>query len=621
MNESVYQRKYQDEHILVCLSSSPSNAKVILYAAQMKTSLDARLTALYVQSPSPYYGTSSQDEERLKQNTELARANGADVKYIKGDDIAFQISQFAEANGITRIVIGRSMHRSGKWLKRSLLDQILKYVSDIAIDIIPDKDMKTYSLNRLGGLFGFSWMDLLKSVAVFAAVTLIGEVFYLSHFSEANIIMVFILGAVVLSLVTEYQIYSLISSTASVVLFNFLFTEPRFTLFVYETGYPFTFLVMFLVSFITSTLAVRLKYSAKQSAETVNRTMILLDTNKMLDLAETEDEIIHATLTQIRKLLKREVLYAKEVQKGDQKYLNLPVRINRMDIGCFSVDTADQPLDTDEMNIAQSIVSECSLALTNMFNRHAREQAELAAQNEKYRANLLRTISHDLRTPLTGIYGNASNLLNSGDQIDPAIRNEMYQDMFDDSSWLIDLVENLLSVSRMNQEEVKLQIQIEEIGDIIDEALRHINRLKDRHSIVFHRSDPVFVQVDGKLIVQVIINIVNNAIKYTQEHSRIEISYEQAGNKLLVKVADNGPGVPDDQKEKIFDIFYSCGNEVSDKSRSSGLGLYLCRTIVEAHQGEIYVSDNDPHGAVFTFTLPVNEVNINETDPDIDNRR
>ena len=193
--------------------------------------------------------------------------------------------------------------------------------------------------------------------------------------------------------------------------------------------------------------------------------------------------------------------------------------------------------------------------------------------------------------------------------------------MFDDSSWLIDLVENLLSVSRMNQEEVKLQIQIEEIGDIIDEALRHINRLKDRHSIVFHRSDPVFVQVDGKLIVQVIINIVNNAIKYTQEHSRIEISYEQAGNKLLVKVADNGPGVPDDQKEKIFDIFYSGGNEVSDKSRSSGLGLYLCRTIVEAHQGEIYVSDNDPHGAVFTFTLPVNEVNINETDPDIDNRR
>ena len=138
---------------------------------------------------------------------------------------------------------------------------------------------------------------------------------------------------------------------------------------------------------------------------------------------------------------------------------------------------------------------------------------------------------------------------------------------------------------------------------------------------MFHRSDPVFVQVDGKLIVQVIINIVNNAIKYTQEHSRIEISYEQAGNKLLVKVADNGPGVPDDQKEKIFDIFYSGGNEVSDKSRSSGLGLYLCRTIVEAHQGEIYVSDNDPHGAVFTFTLPVNEVNINETDPDIDNRR
>ncbi|MBQ6490179.1 MAG: DUF4118 domain-containing protein [Solobacterium sp.] len=621
MSDTVSEKKYQDEHILVCLSSSPSNAKVILYAAQMKASLDARLTAVYVQSPSPYYGTSSQDAERLKQNADLARANGADVKYIKGDDIAFQISQFAEANGITRIVIGRSMHRSGKWLKRSLLDQILRYVSDIAIDIIPDKDMKTYSLNRLGGLFGFSWMDLLKSLAVFAAVTLIGEVFYLSHFSEANIIMVFILGAVVLSLVTEYQIYSLISSTASVVLYNFLFTEPRFTLFVYETGYPFTFLVMFLVSFITSTLAVRLKYTAKQSAETVNRTMILLDTNKMLDLAATEDEIINTTLTQIRKLLKREVLYTKGRQEIDQKYLNLPVRMNGVDIGCFSVDIEDKPLDTDEMNIAQSIVSECSLALTNMFNRHAREQAESAVQNEKYRANLLRTISHDLRTPLTGIYGNASNLLSNGDQIDPGIRNEMYQDMFDDSSWLIGLVENLLSVSRMNQEEVRLQIQIEEIGDIIDEALRHINRLKDRHSVIFHKTDPVFVMVDGKLIVQVIINIVNNAIKYTQEHSRIEISYEQEGETLLVHIADNGPGVPDDQKERIFDIFYSGGNEVSDRSRSSGLGLYLCRSIIDAHHGKIYVTDNDPQGAVFTFTLPVNEVNINETDSDIDNRR
>ena len=341
----------------------------------------------------------------------------------------------------------------------------------------------------------------------------------------------------------------------------------------------------------------------------------------MLDLAATEDEIINTTLTQIRKLLKREVLYTKGRQEIDQKYLNLPVRMNGVDIGCFSVDIEDKPLDTDEMNIAQSIVSECSLALTNMFNRHAREQAESAVQNEKYRANLLRTISHDLRTPLTGIYGNASNLLSNGDQIDPGIRNEMYQDMFDDSSWLIGLVENLLSVSRMNQEEVRLQIQIEEIGDIIDEALRHINRLKDRHSVIFHKTDPVFVMVDGKLIVQVIINIVNNAIKYTQEHSRIEISYEQEGETLLVHIADNGPGVPDDQKERIFDIFYSGGNEVSDRSRSSGLGLYLCRSIIDAHHGKIYVTDNDPQGAVFTFTLPVNEVNINETDSDIDNRR
>lgn len=235
------------------------------------------------------------------------------------------------------------------------------------------------------------------------------------------------------------------------------------------------------------------------------------------------------------------------------------------------------------------------------------------AQHEQLRANLLRAISHDLRTPLTSISGNASNLLTNFQKMDDDTRKQIFADIYDDSMWLINLVENLLAVTRLEEERVKLNQSAELMDEVIAEALRHVSRESEEHTIqVSGTEEFILAQVDAKLIVQVVINLVDNAIKYTPRGSLIEIRTQKQGNQVVVSVADNGPGIPDEQKKRVFDMFYSGANQIADSRRSLGLGLYLCKSIVNAHGGTISVSDNHPNGTVFTFTLPAGEVELHE---------
>ena len=186
-------------------------------------------------------------------------------------------------------------------------------------------------------------------------------------------------------------------------------------------------------------------------------------------------------------------------------------------------------------------------------------------------------------------------------------------DIYDDSMWLINLVENLLAITRIEGGQVSLPRSVELMDEVITEALRHINRKSKEHTIrVISSQDLLLAHIDAKLIVQVMVNLVDNAIKYTPAHSIIEIHTEKKEKWIVVSVSDNGPGIPDGQKSIVFDMFYSGANRIADSRRSLGLGLSLCKSIVTAHGGTITVSDNQPKGAVFTFTLPAGEVELNE---------
>ena len=426
----------------------------------------------------------------------------------------------------------------------------------------------------------------------------------------------------------------------------------------YEKGYPATFAIMFVSAFISSTLAIKLKDHAKKSAQSAYRTKILFDTNQLLQRADSESDIIAIAAHQLMKLLKRDIIIYPVVNNdigeaniflsdGDEdeikdiiidekevaqwvlennhqagattdnfpeaKFLYYVIRINENIYGIIGIHINENPIDSFESSILLSILGECAISLENKKIAREKEETEILAKNEKMRANLLRAISHDLRTPLTSISGNADNLLSNGESFDEDTKQQIYKDIYNDSVWLTNLVENLLSVTRLEDGNMKLNKSAELMDEIIAEALNHINKSGIEHKIeIYENDDIVLVDVDARLIVQVIINIVDNAIKYTPKGSKITISTQKHDKMLSVSIADNGKGIEDDIKDKVFEMFYTGANKIADSRRSLGLGLALCKTIISAHGGEIAVSDNTPHGAVFTFTLPVKEVNINE---------
>ena len=297
----------------------------------------------------------------------------------------------------------------------------------------------------------------------------------------------------------------------------------------------------------------------------------------------------------------------------DARCTYLSIRTGERVYGVVGIAASDKPLDSFESSILLSVLGECALALENQKNVEEKEAAAVLAKNEQLRANLLRSISHDLRTPLTSISGNASNLLSNGPLFDAKTKEQMYADIYDDAMWLINLVENLLSVSRLEQGRMNLHLSTELIDEVVAEALRHINRKRvEYHFHVQSSDDYLLAQMDAKLIVQVLINILDNAMKYTPPGSDIEIGWKQEGKFIYISVADNGPGISDQAKPHIFDMFYSASNQIADSRRSMGLGLALCKSIVNAHGGEIVVSDHKPHGSIFTFSVPAGEVELHE---------
>ena len=298
---------------------------------------------------------------------------------------------------------------------------------------------------------------------------------------------------------------------------------------------------------------------------------------------------------------------------ANAKCLYLAVRVGGKVYGVVGIVMGETELDSFENSIMLSILGECALGLENEQTAFEKEQTAILAKNEQLRANLLRSISHDLRTPLTSISGNAGILLSDEESIPPAKRRELYGNIYDDSLWLINLVENLLSVTRIEDGTMKLRMTTELLDEIIGEAMQHIDRRSSEHNIQVKSADSfVLVKVDARLIMQVIINLVDNAIKYTPAGSDITIETETSDSWATVTVADNGGGISDDAKTHIFDMFYTGDTKVADSRRSLGLGLALCKSIVAAHGGKITVSDNKPHGAVFAFTLPIEEVTLHE---------
>ena len=648
--------KELSEHVLVCLSAAPSNKKIIDTAAKMVKVLQARFTALYVRT-----GTKSEvlDKEKLEEHIQYAEKLGAEIVMTHGENIPVQIAEYARLSNVTKIVIGQSNARRNHFFsKATLTERLIEIVPDIDIHIIPDAlKTRTYQKRSFARYVEKpSAKDYSLTAIIFAVCTLIGILFQRLNFTDTNIVTIYILGVLLTSIVTDGYLCSVVGSVISVFLFCFFLTEPRMSFQTYAVGYPVTFLIMLISSVLTGALAAKLKTHAKLSAQLAFRTQVLFDTDRLLQKAKGGTEILDITCTQLLRLLNRNItayvvengilsdgkLFSVEKESAKNiltpeeqgvarwvyenrqragasthhfpqaKCLYLAIRGGDNVYGVIGIPMQKETLDSFEYSILLSVINECALAMENAQNAMEKEKNAVLAKNEQMRADLLRAISHDLRTPLCSISGNADMLVNSGDRLDEATKAQIYTDIYDDSEWLIGVVENLLSITRLNDGRLKIKFTDQLLDEVIAESLRHINKKHDDYKIVTDCEELVLARMDVRLIIQVLVNLIDNAIKYTPPGSIICIRGSKADGKAQISVEDNGPGIPDEMKPHIFEMFYTGKTTIADSHRSLGLGLALCRSIIEEHNGTLVLTDHAPHGCNFIFTLPLSEVILNE---------
>ncbi|MCC6095258.1 MAG: DUF4118 domain-containing protein [Eubacterium sp.] len=645
----------KQEHILVCLSSSPTNERLIRKAAGLSEVYGGYFTALYIETPGDRK-QSEDDRRRLENNERLARKLGARLEIIHGENIPFQIAEYVRVSDVTKIVIGRSTEEAHlRHGKGKLVDALIAYAPDVDIYIIPDRMHQVRARVRTHLLLNNEnrVSDFFFTLAMLGLCSLIGWCFKLLNGAESNIVVFYIFFVFLISVRTANWVYSVCAAGLSVVIYNFLFTKPEFTLRAYDNRYTVAFAVMFLIALLTGTMAARLKIQAQNASRMAFRLQVLYDMNQLMEKCRNQDEIKEVTARQLVRLLHRNVLLYRDKDKncsdpevfladtagelsfttesvreaaewtfkngtksgnGTRHYSDaggifFAIRLHDVVYGVIGVDVRKNRFDPYEESIVIAILGEAAIALENKRNEAEKELARVMARNKQLRANLLRSISHDLRTPLTSIAGTASLLMADADKMDDNSRNQMYSNIYEDAMWLEDLVENLLSITRLKEGQTKIHTSVEFVSEVIEEACRHCNRKLSEHKFTVGQSSDILLgRMDAHLIIQVLVNLVNNAVKYTPQGSEISVYAEQIKDMIQISVSDNGPGVAQKDVPHIFDMFYSGTKTVADSSRSLGLGLALCQEIVQAHGGRIWYEQNVPHGSIFRFTIPAQEV-------------
>ncbi|MEG1831628.1 MAG: sensor histidine kinase KdpD, partial [Raoultibacter sp.] len=675
------------EDVLVYVTAEPGNVRVIRDAANRAEAFHGSLTALVVEPPA-IKKQDAQGRAQLRDNIDLAEELGAHTVTLYGDDVASQIAQYVVTAGVTQVVIGSSCAaRRRAPFGDTLVNRLVHLAYGSVINVVPVKDIPS-QLERSRRLSAFKVTsgDVLKAVAAVAVSSAIGLLFLRVGLSSAVILMLYMLIVVVFATRAQGFSYAVLASLGSMFAYNFFFTVPRFSFNAYGINYPFIFLFFLVATLVASSLTVRMKRQTASIARRAYRTEVLLESSRTLQAATDTEACFNSAAHQIIKLLNRPVVMYRRRQDGgllppevfdvpgtgggdassaalrgaDEQAVAAWVASNNEHAGA-TTDTLTQArclylpiaskeavfgvaglvMERDsedfgafEKNLLLAIVDECAQVSEQLAFADTRQHMEMKVEKEALRANLLRTISHDLRTPLTSISGDADVLLNDAGRMGEDQKRRMYQDIYEDSSWLIALVENLLAVTRIDEGSVQIEMHPELVSDVVRGALEHINRRGQHYAIEVDIPDELLMaQMDARLIMQVIINLVNNAITYTEEGSSIVISaarvtgekgaaqpateqgapgsagrlaHSAAAGLVRIAVTDNGPGIPDATKAHIFDMFYNGATtgKSGDSRRGLGLGLALCRSIVRVHGGEIFVGDVSPHGSEFFFTLP-----------------
>lgn len=641
--------------ILACISSSPSSSRVIRTARRMAEAHHSKWIAFYVETTKSR-NLNKKDKESLSANFKLAEELGGEIVTVYSDDIAEQIIQYAKFRNVTKIIIGKNHKKPNNFFHiyaRDIVDKLMESNSYIDVYVIPNSTFnkeKENIIKRKKVRVNISWKEILTATLIMIISTMISLFIDYIGFREANVIMIFILGVIIVNMKTRGYLLGFICSIISIFLFNFLFTDPRYSLEVYDKSYLVTFPIMLIVTFTIGTLTSKIQREAQNSLARENTTQILYRVSRKLLSATGTADVVGIGIKYLSRLLERTVIcylvqenklttpfiYTATKGEKDRTLLNkeeeavaywtllndkesgagtntfygakgyyMPLKSHNKVLGVLGVSCITGNLKPEQKFIFETVASQIYIALDREILAETQKNSKLEIESERLRSNLLRSISHDLRSPLAGIKGAISTIIETGELLSKDTKDELFQGIYDDTEWLIRLVENLLSMTRFEGGNMKIKKNLELVEEVVYEAVQRTSkRLKDHEIKVTVPEDVIMLSMDGNLIEQVLINLFDNAVKFTPKEALIEVKvYEEVGD-VIFEVIDDGIGISEEILPHIFDRFFTNGDKISDSRRGVGLGLAICKSIVEGHGGKISAQNKDEGGAIFRFNIP-----------------
>jgi len=491
-------------------------------------------------------------------------------------------------------------------------------------------------------------ISYILEMAIFLCLaTVTGYIFRMIKFPETTIVLAYLLGVLLTARFSKGYIYGILASVISIFAYNFFFTEPFYTFAVNDPSYIVTFIVMMMTALLTSTLTSHVKKSAIQAQEKESETKALYlltnhltDASDMHDIAGIATKIISTVIncnaaclcfdenelpekTFVQQISPEKQIYrdtenadeikckTEELQTGyytDTEFYNWLIYGKDSVLGIIRIPANSAAVMTEaQTRLLRAMIESTALSMDRFILAQQRIKYQEETVQERYRSNLLRAISHDLRTPLSGIMGTSEMLMDMSKQSDP--RYELAKQIYEDADWLHSLVENILSLTRLQDGRLTLNKQPEAVEEVVGGAIHHIMQRSPEHDITVKiPSDLLLVPMDAKLIEQVLINLLDNAIKHTHPGNEICVSAinDEKRNCVIFSVADRGEGIAKEDLPNIFKMFFTTHIKHADAQHGIGLGLPICDAIVKAHGGNISAQNRkNGLGAEFIFTLPM----------------
>lgn len=634
------------ERLLVCVGPSPLSERLVRTARRLARRLDAEWIAAYVETPTQAR-LSEADEARVAQTLRLAQELGAQTVRLSGQSVAETLTTYALSRNVTKLVAGKPLRsRWHEWWRGSLIDQILRHSQDMDVYVISDtaEPLPAPSLPRRPGLGQIAWQPYLLSASLVFLGTVLGLPLR-PFINPTNLVMLYLV-AVMVTAVWLGRWPAVVASFLSVVAFDVVFVPPYYTFVVADAEYLLTFAALLAVGFVISSLAARAQEQARAAHRRENQTAALYELSQRLATVSSVADIAQTIVTHIQNTLRSPAaIFLAAENRGhcvlqantavtelepealavvDWVYrhgqpagshtetLNgvtghyMPLKTSGSVIGVLSVEVADDyrhSFASEQRYLLSSIASQAALALEKARLAEEARQTRLLEETEKLQTTLLNSISHDLRTPLASITGALSSILDDAALLTEAAKLDLVQTAWEQSLRLNRLVGNLLDITRLESGALKILCQPYEVQELVGATLTHMpNRLQGR---IIQRNIPddlPLVAMDLTLMIQALMNLLDNALKYAPPDEPIEVEAYQEKENMMIAVKDRGPGLPEAELEHIFNKFFRL--ERGGVS-GTGLGLSIVRGIVEAHNGRIWAQNRPGGGAVFLMQLPL----------------